>query len=224
MDRYFQIEATIDRKIIGRSELSLTVEVNDKRFLAFRSEKLVDINKYFEMENIYKNFPKDIKGKMYQKKKTPIDIMQVMPSCLTLKYVVSEKVQEILQTIVNDESQYHFEEITIDGSSQKFFFLFIPFLKSSEYIDYSKTVFYNSSNKEKVIFGDFETYEVQKKINNYLFKELYVSKEVRDRKIFSFPVAGTFYCNSIIEAFERENVIGYDIVNGGDFKVNLIFE
>jgi hypothetical protein len=223
MKEYYKIEASIDPKIIGRSELPLTVEIKDKRFLEYRKTNLTDIDKYFQIHNIYDQFPKEIVGKMYQRKKHPIDIMNIIPSSLSLKYVISERVKQILKELLIDDSEYHLEEIKIEGSTEKFYFFFIPYLKSWEVIDYSKTVFYDTLHEKELIFRNFESYEVGNKLNNYLIKELFISKKLKNRDIINIPVAGAFYSEKIMQVFKAKEIIGYDLITSGDFMVKLHF-
>ncbi|MCJ8155262.1 hypothetical protein MKJ01_15970 [Chryseobacterium sp. SSA4.19] len=219
---YYQIDATIDKKIIGRSELPLSVEIKDQGFLNFRKEKLNNINNYFNQVDLYFGFPEEVKGKMYQKKKNPIDIMLVIPSCLSLPYIISEKVKNILSQLVSDE-EYHLEKIEIDGYDKYFYFLFIPYLETWKYVDFSNTIFYNRSNKEEIKFKDFNSYEENKKLERYAYKKLSLSGDLSTRKLINIPVAGIFYHHTIINAFIKENVVGFDIIEGGDFKVDLTF-
>lgn len=222
--KYYQIDTSIDPKIIGRSELPLTVEIKDKIFSEQSKKYTLNITEYFKDEKIlYSIFPKQLKGKMCQRKKQPIDVMRVMPYHPVIEFVISEKVKIILETLKVNKSEYHVEEFSIEGSDENFYFLFIPLLQNSEYVDYEKTVYYDGLNKKYVIFGNFEKYEEEKKKNNYMAKTLYVNKKLESRDIISVQAGGPFYSERIIEAFRMENVIGYDMVNGGDSKVDLNF-
>ncbi|MCJ8155261.1 hypothetical protein MKJ01_15965 [Chryseobacterium sp. SSA4.19] len=220
---YYQIQATIDSKIIGRSELPLSVEISDKRFLTFRKEYLVDVNKYFEKSNVYEDFPKDIKAKMYQRKKNPIDLMLVMPMCLGIPFIVSEKIKKILENLKVNKSEYHLEKLFIEGSYEAFYFLFIPMLKNSDTINYNKSVFYSASQDRFAVFGTFENY-LTEKINRFKVKRLFISKKFQNQDIIRLQAAGPFFSERLVDAFEESNVVGYEIIKGGDFEVNLILE
>lgn len=225
MSKYYQIRASIDSKIIGRSELPITVEIKNKVFSEQSRKYTLDVNKYFEEQlNVYDNFPKELSGKMYQRKKKPIDIMSVMPFYMSLKYAISEKVKIILEELKINKSEYHLEEFEIEDSDEKFYFLFIPLLKNSEYVNYEKTVYYDGLNEKYETFGSYEKYETEKKNGNFRAKTLYVKKELESRDIISVQAGGPFYSERIIEAFQKENVIGYEIISGGDFIVDLHFK
>lgn len=219
---YYQIEPTIDSKIIGKSELALSVEITNKQFLAFRKDKLVYVDNYFEQTDLYKDFPKNITGKMYQRKKSPIDIMQVMPMCLGLPFIISGKVKEILEKLNINKSEFHLEELSIEGSSEPFYFLFIPMLKNSETIDYSKSLFYSTLQDRFAVFDTYEKYLTEKN-NRFKVKNLFLPKVLENRDIISVQAAGPFFSERIIDAFKENQVVGYDIINGGDFKVDLQF-
>jgi len=161
---------------------------------------------------------------MYQRKKLPIDIMNVMPYFISLQYVISKKVKAILENLQINKTEYHLEELSIEENEEKFYFLFIPLLKSSEYVNYKKSVFYDSLNDKSEVFGSYEKYIESRKLGNYRVKTLYVSSELQNRDIISIQAGGPFYSERIIDAFQKENIVGYDIVTGGDFKLDLYFE
>lgn len=219
---YYQISSTIDPKIIGRSELSLTVEVKDKDFLNFRKKHLTYIEDYFAKTVAYENFPKGITGKMYQKKKDPIDIMDLMPHCLGIEFIISEKVKQIFEKLLIDDHEYHIEDLLLEGSNSKFYFLFIPILKDSEYIDFSKSVFWDDQDEKSHIFGTYESYK-EDKINRFNAKTLYIKDDLKQRDIIKVQSSRTQFSQRIIDAFQEESVIGYDIIAGGDFRVKLKF-
>lgn len=67
---FYQLGASIDPKIIGKSELPLTVQINDKIFTEQSRKYTLDINKYFEeFSDLYGNFQKTIKWKNVSKNK-----------------------------------------------------------------------------------------------------------------------------------------------------------
>lgn len=218
--KYYQFQATIDSKIIGRSELPISVVIKDKTYSEQSRKYTLDINKYFEeFPNFYKHFPKELSGKMYQRKKSPIDIMNAMPYYPTLKFVVSEKVKNIIEALSISKSEYHLENFKIEGYDGKFFFLFIPLLKSKEYLDFSKSIFVENMEENEIIFDNYEQY-----MESFCrARTLYVKKELENRDIISLQAGGPFYSERIIKAFQKENVVGYEIISGGDFKIDLHF-
>lgn len=224
MNSYCQIRASIDSKIIGKSEAPISVEIKNKIFSEQSRKYTLDVNKYFEEQlQLYDNFPKNLEGKIYQRNKSPIDIMNVMPFYMSLQFAVSEKVVNILDNLSLDKTEYHIEEFTIDGSNDKFYFLFIPILKSEDYIDFSQSIFIEDFSEAEIIFGSYDVYRKKSKDYNYLAKHLFVPFELQNRDIISLQKGRPFYSERIINAFQKENVIGYEIISGGDFKVDLHF-
>ena len=224
MKKYYQIRASIDSRIIGKSESPLSVQIKNKTFYEQSGKYFLDVNKYFEEQlNLYDNFPKNLEGKMYQKNKNPIDIMNVMPFYMGLQFAVSEKVVNIFDNLSVDKAEYHIEEFTIAGSNDKFYFLFIPMLKNEDYIDFSQSIFIEDFNEEEIIFGSYDVYRKKSKDINYLAKHLFVTFELQNRDIISLQKGKPFYSERIIDAFQKENVIGYEIISGGDYKIDLHF-
>ena len=224
MKNYYQIRASIDSKIIGRSEAPLSVEIKNQIFSEQSRRYTLDVNKYFEEQlQLYDNFPKNLVGKMYQKNKLPIDIMNVIPFYMSLQFAVSQKVVNIFNSLSVDKAEYHIEEFTIDGSNDKFYFLFIPMLKSNGCIDFSQSIFIEDLNEEEIIFGSYDVYWKKSKDSNYLAKQLFVPFELQSRDIISLQKGKPFYSERILDAFQKENVIGYEIITGGDYKIDLHF-
>jgi len=222
---FYQLGASIDPKIIGKSELPLTVQINDKIFTEQSRKYTLDINKYFEeFSDLYGNSPKRLSGKMYQRIRKPIDLMNSMPYYPTLRYIVSQKVKDIFERLVLDKKEYHLEKLNIEGYDENFYFLFIPLLENSKYVDFDKTVYYDSLNEKYKVFGSYEKYEAEKKNGRFRAKTLYLKKELEVRDIISVQAGGPFYSERIIDSFQKENVVGYEIITGGDFKVDLYFD
>ena len=224
MIKYYQITSSIDESIVGKSELPLNVRINDDAYFEQRKKYTLDISRYFdEKDNIYNIFSRKLVGTLYQRDRSPIDIMQSLPYHPVIEFIISERVKKIFEHLNIDCSEYHLEELSIEGSEEKFYFLFIPLLKNYEYVDYQKSIYYDGFNDIYVVFGGYEKYEIEKKKSNYRVKTLYVKKELEGRDIISVQAGGPFYSARIIEAFQKENVIGYEIISRGDSKVDLYF-
>ncbi|OCA76389.1 hypothetical protein BBI01_06775 [Chryseobacterium artocarpi] len=220
---YYQLKATIEPKIIGKSELPLTVEIKDKTFESQSREYMLNIDKYFEdKDGILKHFPQNLVGKMYQKKKDPIDIMLSMPMYMSIDFIVSKRVKNILDELNINPTEYQTVEFSIEGQIESYYFLFIPMLRNKDYVDYRKSVFHSSRLDNTTIFGTYEEYLLARN-NGYRVKTLYVSDELSDRDIISLQAAGPFFSERIVEAFNENMIVGYDIIKGGDFKVDLKF-
>ncbi len=223
MKKYYQIDTSIDEKIIGESELSLSVEIEDKDFIE-QSMEYFDIEYYFEKKDqIYDNFPKSLVGKMYQKNKEPIDFMDTIPMFPPNLFVVSQKFKDIIESLNVGQSEYHFEELKIKGYTNPFYFLFIPMIKSVDCIDFTRTVYRNSDTGEEKIYGSYESYWncPVEEVLRYNPKTIYLSIDLSRYDIISIQGASpVFYSERLIKAFEENNVIGYEIVKK---SVDLVF-
>ncbi|MDO5666176.1 MAG: hypothetical protein Q4G63_13115, partial [Bacteroidia bacterium] len=92
---YYQIDFTLDKKIRGRYEMPHTVELPIE-LIEYKKEKCKDIWTYFNnINSIYSEMPNILRGKLYKRKDT-VDFIDTSPFCLSLKYIVSEKVKNIL--------------------------------------------------------------------------------------------------------------------------------
>ncbi|AZA54520.1 hypothetical protein [Chryseobacterium sp. G0201] len=223
--KYYQLTETIDPKIIGRGELPLTVEIKDKTFIEQSGDYMMNFNRYFdEKEKLYENFPKNLIGKMYQKKKLPIDIMAVMPYHPIIHFIISEKVKNIFEKLKINKSEYHLEKLNIEGSNSPFYFLFIPILKDSEHINFQNSVFRDSFNDKDRIFGNYETYQTEDKAGHFGAKSIYVSSKLENQDIIKIQTVKAYFSERIIETFKQEAVIGYDIIDRGKYKVDLNFD
>lgn len=224
MNNYCQIRASIDPKIIGKSEVPLTVEIKNKYFSEQSRKYTLDVNTYFEEQlKLYDNFPKNLEGKMYQKNRNPIDVMNVSPFYMSLQFAVSEKVVDIFYNLAVNKAEYHLEKFTVEGSNDNFYFLFIPLLKSEDHIDFSQSIFIDDVSEKEVVFESYVAYKEKSKNNYYRAKLLSVSGELQRRDLISLQKGKPFYSKRLIDAFQQENIIGYEIIKSGDSKVDLHF-
>ncbi|MGP1501938.1 MAG: hypothetical protein ACTTJM_09180 [Bergeyella cardium] len=215
---FYQIRASIDPKIIGRSELPITIQIKDKVFYEQAKKYMFNIDEYFKDKDLlYDKFPKNLTGKIYQRKKQLVDIMLTMPYYPTLRFVISQKVKNIFEKLMINKSEYHLEEFSIEGSDDNFYFLFIPLLRDIDYIDYTKSVFYNYSDDTYIIMETYEKYRQEVQKGNHIARALYVDKSLQNRDIINLQ-SGKFYSKRLIDTFQKEGVIGYDIVSEEGFS------
>ncbi|MFC3157163.1 hypothetical protein SAMN05443633_11242 [Chryseobacterium arachidis] len=221
---YYQFDASIDPKLIGRSKLPLTVQIKNKVFHDQSVRYFVDVQEYFKDRDILiQNFPKDLKGKMYQRKKSPIDLMNVMPHYISINFAITEKVKKILDGLKIDPKEQYFEEFAMEGYSEKFYFWFVPMLKNSEYVDFEKTIFYDGLNNVYKVFETYKNYMELRTSGNFSAKTLFVSSELNNRDIISLQAGGPFYSERIIDAFKKEDVVGFEMIERGYAKKELHF-
>ncbi|OCA76390.1 hypothetical protein BBI01_06780 [Chryseobacterium artocarpi] len=221
--KYYQITESIDPKIIGRSGLPLTIEISEKNFKLQSSTYVVDFNKYFEnKDQAYNDLPEKIVSKMYQKK-GPVDIMGIMPHHLIILFVISEKVKNIFENLKVNKAEYKLKELKVQGTNDPFYFLFVPIHKSSETINFEKSLFIDNVNEIERNFADFATYQLESKAHKFRTKSICINSNLQSNDIIRIQTIKTYFSARIIDTFKKENVIGYDVIEKGDFKVDLKF-
>ncbi|MCJ8155263.1 hypothetical protein MKJ01_15975 [Chryseobacterium sp. SSA4.19] len=222
--KYIQIEPSINPKIIGRSDLPLTVAIKDKNFVSQSSSYVVDFKRYFEDEDAaFTNLPDNIVGKMFQKKH-PVDIMGIMPHHPVILCIVSQKVIDILEKLQVNKKEYKFKKLEITGIDTRYYFLITPIFKSSEYINFSKSQFTEVATGIDWGFPDYESYMLKTKSNKFVTKSICINPILQNNDIIRIQTVKTFFSERIINAFMKNEVVGYDIIKGGDFKIDLNFD
>lgn len=219
---YYQITFTLDKKIRGRYEMPHTVKLCSKDFLNYIAEKNRNISMYFDNKNdLYENMPNGIIGHIL-KRKNFVDIMDFTPACLSLKAVISEKVKSIFENLQIDKTEYFLKEITIAGFENKFYLLFVPIIRDSEFV-YPKCEFVNMfADSDKKIFKNRQEYYNDKEI--YFLQKVTLSSKYQGADLLYPQGSDVFFSERIICAFEREGVIGYDIIKGGCFYSEIDFD
>ena len=220
---FYQIDTSINPKIIGRSGLPLTIEIPDKNFKLQSSAYVVDFNKYFSEKNrAFDDLPEKVTGKMYQKK-DPVDIMGIMPHHPIILFIISKKVKNIFENLKVSKAEYKLKELKIQGTNDPFYFLYVPIHKSSETINFEKSLFRDSVDEIDRHFADFESYQIESKAHQLLTKSICINSDLKNNDIIRVQTIKTYFSARIIDTFKREDVIGYDIIEKGDFKVELNF-
>ena len=219
---YYQITFTLDKKIRGRYEMPHTIKLCSKDFLNYIAEKNRNISMYFANKNdLYENIPNGIIGHIL-KRKNFVDIMDFTPACLSLKAVVSEKVKNIFENLQINEIEYFLKEITITGFENKFYLLFVPIIRDSEFV-YPKCEFVNMfDDSDKKIFKNRQEYYSDKE--TYFLQKVTLSSKYQGFDLLYPQGSDVFFSEKIINAFEREGVIGYDIIKGGCFYSEIGFD
>jgi hypothetical protein len=218
--QYHQIQLSIDERLIGKSDNPISIKIKDKCFIEFSTSSILNLTKYFQnKDEFYKLIPENLECEMYQKNKIPIDFMLCMPTCLTLYFVISEKVKKILESLNVKSTEYITKEIKINGYFEKYYLMFIPLLESKKFVDFKKTIFRDSDSGEEIVFRNYDHFleNISKP------KKLYVKKDLLNYDIINLQVAKPYFSKRIIEIFQKENVIGFEIIKQGSFKVDLNF-
>lgn len=217
---HYQITFTLDKKIRGKFEMPHTVELDSKAFLNYITEKNRNILMYFKnIKDLYINMPNDIAGHII-KRKDYVDFMDFTPACLSLKAVVSEKIKDIFEGLQIKESEYILKQIKIKGIEKRFYLLFVPIIRDTDFV-YPKCRFVD-------IFNDRER-TFQNRQDFYNENEIYFPRKITlEAKYNGFDLlypqgSDVFFSERVINAFEKEKVIGYDIIKGGCFYSELEF-
>lgn len=219
---YYQITFTLNKEIRGRYEMPHTVKLCSKAFLNYIVENCRNISMYFNnKQKLYDNMPNAIVGQIL-KRKDYVDFMDFTPACLSLKAVVSEKVKNIFESLQISKAEYIVKEVTIKGFDTKFYLLFVPFIRDTEFV-YPKCEFVDmlDESKKKVYQNRQEYYE---DTETYFLKNVTLDLKYRNFDILCPQGMDVFFSERIINAFEKEGVIGYDIVKGGCFYSKIEFE
>ena len=223
MKRYYQITTTIDPKVIGRSSMPYTIKITTKGFGKYAMENCHGMLMYFEhKDTIYEHLPDNLTGILERKKKC-IDYMDYYPKFLSLNAVVSERIKRIFEELNVGKNEYILKPITIKNADEPYYLLFIPIIPDTELI-YSKTLFENVSDKNDVrMFKDSEELHSAEKL--YIAKKAILPRKYSKYKIIDIQATlGPFFSEDIINAFEEEGIVGYDVIRGGWFYYELDFE
>lgn len=223
MKRYYQITSTIDPKVIGRSSGPYTVKITSNEFVRYKATTNKNLKMYFaHKDTIYKNLPEPLFGYL-EGKKSCIDYMDCYPFFLSMKAVVSSRVKRIFENLNINKTEYILKPITLRGAEEQYYLLFIPIIPDTELI-YSKTLFENVSDKNDVkMFKDSEELHGAEKL--YIAKKAILPRKYSTYKILDVQATfGPFFSEDIINAFEEEGIVGYDVIRGGCFYYEIDFE
>ena len=220
--KYHQIDFSLDEKIIGKNEMPHTISIESKEFQKYISSRAKNISAYFEnKDGLYENMPEPLCGKLI-KRKNAIDFMDFTPACLSLVAVISGKIKEIFEKLQVSKKEYVLKEISIKGYAEPFYLLFLPIISDKEFV-YSGCIFeemFDEGNTK--IFSNREEY--YNDTNYYLLKKVTLGKAYKDYDLLYYPQgSGYFFSERIINAFQKENIVGYEIITGGCFYEEIEF-
>jgi len=214
---FYQIGFTLDNKIRGRYEMPHTIDLCNE-LIEYKRQKCKDVWQYFEnIDTIYQDMPQNLTGRLY-KRKDFVDIMKCSPYFLSLRYVVTEKVKSIFESLNVDKNEYILKEISIENFNEKFYLMFIPIINAKNIIDFKNSYFRCGDNI--VSYDSYSDYYIKNQVDTP--KRLSIPKEYTEKDVFSLQIGGVFISERIIKRFESENVVGYDIEEGY-FKTDLVF-
>ena len=176
---------------------------------------------YFEnRKNLYEEMPDNLRGKLI-KRNDVIDFMDFTPSCLSLVAVVSYKIKQIFEHLNVSKDEYVFKKISIKDYAEEFYLLFIPIIPDTEFV-YPKCIF-----KDMFDNGNIKTFnnrtEYYNDPNDYCLKKVVLKDTYRDYDLLYPQGGGFFFSERIVNAMQRENIVGYDLVKGGYFYEEIDF-
>lgn len=217
---YYQITFTLDKKIRGKFEMPHTIELDSKSFLNYITEKNRNILMYFKnKKDLYINMPNEIAGHII-KRKDYVDFMDFTPACLSLKAVVSEKIKDIFENLHIKESEYILKQIKIKGIDKHFYLLFVPIIRDADFV-YPKCKFVDMFNEYEKIFQNRQEFYDDEEI--YFPQKITLEAKYKGFDLLYPQGSDVFFSERVINAFEKEKVIGYDIITGGCFYSDIEF-
>lgn len=219
--KYYQLSFTLEKSIRGNYEMPHTISIDTPNFLKYILDNNKTISMYFEnRKNLYEEMPDNLRGKLI-KRNDVIDFMDFTPSCLSLVAVVSYKIKQIFEHLNVSKDEYVFKKISIKNYAEEFYLLFIPIIPDTEFV-YPKCIF-----KDMFDNGNIKTFnnrtEYYNDPNDYCLKKVVLKDTYRDYDLLYPQGGGFFFSERIVNAMQRENIVGYDLVKGGYFYEEIDF-
>lgn len=198
-----------------------TISIDTPNFLKYILDNNKTISMYFEnRKNLYEEMPDNLRGKLI-KRNGVIYFMDFTPSCLSLVAVVSYKIKQIFEHLNVSKDEYVFKKISIKDYAEEFYLLFIPIIPDTEFV-YPKCIF-----KDMFDNGNIKTFnnrtEYYNDPNDYYLKKVVLKDTYRDYDLLYPQGGGFFFSERIVNAMQRENIVGYDLVKGGYFYEEIDF-
>lgn len=218
--QFHQIDVSYDETLLKNRSEPQSVSITTRDFFKKYYPRLYDWDwdSYFEdKEGFYKRIPTPLSGRLWYK--GPVDFMDACYLRPGMVACVSEKVKEILADLQINNEEYYLHPITISKEDGAFYILFVPFLSVEELqIDFENTLFNFKPWPEEQLTrfqnnNELLTYLSQKD-NPLWTKRLVLNKSLCHKDIINagFIHGDIYFSNRIIEAFEKEHVIGYQIL------------
>ena len=217
--KHYQIGFSYDKKLIGTSGTPYTIEITSKEALDF-----FDIFDSCDLSNnidlFHNKIPSNIEGKLLPHKKKPIDYMSTCPFVTNLEAIVSEKVKDIIENLHVEQNEFYMKEIHVRNCDEPYFLLFIPLIKDSDFC-FPECRFWNSmTNERDIVFPDRDSWF---KTSGIQFQKVALKSSYKNFDLIATRGGGTFFSERIITEFEKQNVLGYEIINKGYFYRELSF-
>jgi hypothetical protein len=229
---FHQISVSYDERLLKRHAEPQSVSITTPRFFKeyYPNIRDWDWTVYFANRDcFYRSIPNPLIGKLWYK--GPIDFMDACYLRKGMVACVSEKIRRILMELQVNKEEYILHPIVISKEEALYYILFIPFLSIEELkIDFDNSVFdYALWPNEKLRYfrSKEELYEYLLNRDNPLrTKRLVLDKSLMQRDIINagFIHGDIYFSNRIIEAFNEEQVIGYQVLQpGSEGTTPLVF-
>lgn len=217
---FYPVTDTEDPKIVGRNGFPIIVDVTtdgyEEYVRSFRSPLV-----YFpKMNEMLEGLPEKVTGKIEGRRKA-LDYMAVVPECPGDIAVVSGKVKSVLEKLGVSKEEYRLREIMIDGKGKPFYILFSPIIPPSDFI-MDKCLFRDYTDLDYNVRKFRDADELLHGRNYYNVMNLVLPESFSKRDII-YPYSSiAFFSDRIIEAFERERIVGYCVPTGFPFDDRTI--
>ena len=220
--KHYQLNFTHDKRVRGRYNDPHTIDIVSKEYIKYMTEKNGDMFLHLDnQETLYEEMPDNIEGKLY-KRNNVIDYMDVRPYYIGQVAVVSNKIKQIFERLNVSKNEYALKKISIKGFEDEFYIFFIPKINDTEFV-YPKCIFakrYDNAEGITTIFNSFEEYN--NRTDYYKSKKVTLKSNYKDYDIlFPRTTVCPYFSERIINAFQQENVVGYEIVKGGIYYTEL---
>ena len=218
---FHEIGVSYDEKLLKRRSSPQAVSITTRDFFKKYYPRLYDWdwNTYFaDRDGFYNRIPSPLTGKLWYK--GPIDFMYACYFRIGMVACVSEKIKQILLELDVDKKEYFLHPIVIPKEEAPFYVLFVPFLSISELkIDFNNSLFVIADNEQLRTFKDEAELSdyISNRDNLFRAKELVLDKSLCQKDIINagFIHGNIYFSDRIIQAFEKEQVIGYEVCHPG---------
>lgn len=217
----------IDQKNIGRGALPHMIAPCDKVVQETLGRMAGNRDKYFEhKDKLMDLIPEALPCKLVNRK-TPVDYMGLSKPIVSLQAIVSQKIKNIFDNLGIRPEECSFRKISLKGfENDSFYFLIIPRIPNTDIVlskcDFCSTETYDLQNTVKFSSWEDATkayLNLKFKIHSIVLIKDYNNYDVLQPQWSIMP----FFSERILEAFDREKVVGYEIYQGNRMEGNFNF-
>lgn len=210
----------VDHENVGERSMPHAISFCDKNIEEALHVRAWNTNLYSEhKDELIGLVPEDTLCKLTNRK-MPVDYMDYSKHVVSLAAIVSKKVKNIFDDLKIRPEECSFRRILLKGfEKEPYYILFIPRIPQNDIVlskcDFCSTETYDLQNTVK--FSSWE--EARKAFPKFQIHKIVLKKEYSNYDILQpLMCIDPFYSERILEAFERENVVGYHIFRGWHFQ------